>query len=680
MLARAGLQIVLVLALRAASAQEATVAPPPAPAADDLAGVEEIKADGDTYKQAQIVLYDTLRRDSSPDRQVLAGRLYVDDDDVPAALRPKRAEVVARAARLAPDDAFVQWMAADQGSYYSSQCGPTQWPETEVANLLRMEPDNAAALQFAVALAHAKGDQAALDEALVRMASAQRADDHLSDEIVAWRKTYVAHPDPLTFGSDANASADDKALLRALQQTGFHSAPTGSALEAACKPDAASERAWQRLGWCADAGVLLATRGNSFTLRELGLKMLAAAGATRDDLSDLQRQIDWLQANASNPMQNSEAFEDASSDRAADWQGGAGEITATERRLKRTGKPLMPPVGWTKAIDAEPEEDASAKSGRDAWNTYIATLVDALQGSANARERAVGLSTAKLTEQWFGDAATAAKAKESPPATAKPLVDLAAANPDDIIVQWVAATNLEGPQANAAKANAQRLDADNAAAWAFSLDAIASDATQTLQRMAASARYDDHAADTLTIWGATVGKHPLPQALLDTARMMSSIPSMSEDAAGKSTAIAMAGMTALGIATISNINAACRSPSAEASRKEACIAVGHRMLDSGRSLVTVMIGAQLLRTFDVLGPDDQTRARQIAWWGENLHELIGNGDTLVAFFDDYASTHSEIEALRLAATRAGKAEPPAGWQSPAEKQAARKSANTAKQK
>lgn len=67
MVARAGLPIVLVLALRAASAQETAVPPPPAPGADDLPGIEEMKADGDTYRQAQIVLYDTLRRDSSPE-------------------------------------------------------------------------------------------------------------------------------------------------------------------------------------------------------------------------------------------------------------------------------------------------------------------------------------------------------------------------------------------------------------------------------------------------------------------------------------------------------------------------------------------------------------------------------------------------------------------------------------
>jgi hypothetical protein len=79
-------------------------------------------------------------------------------------------------------------MAADQIEYYNSQCGPTRWPEAEIANLARLEPDNAGALQYAAALAQAKGDETALDDALARMASAKRADDHLADEIAAWTR------------------------------------------------------------------------------------------------------------------------------------------------------------------------------------------------------------------------------------------------------------------------------------------------------------------------------------------------------------------------------------------------------------------------------------------------------------------------------------------------------------
>ncbi|MGN6518587.1 MAG: hypothetical protein ACTHK2_04085, partial [Dokdonella sp.] len=183
------------------------------------------------YRQVERDLYDALRGAASPRQQVLAGRLYLDEDETPSALRPKREEVVAQAARAAPQDAFVQWMAADAGSYYSSQCGPTRWPVAEVASLVRLEPDNAGALQYAVALAQAKQDDAALDEALARMASATRADDHLGDEIAEWRKVYMAHPEGnLVLPMWSEAPATERALLGALNQTSYRASPVQSAL------------------------------------------------------------------------------------------------------------------------------------------------------------------------------------------------------------------------------------------------------------------------------------------------------------------------------------------------------------------------------------------------------------------------------------------------------------------
>src|SRR5690242_11154979 len=150
----------------------------------------------DSFKRSQEALYDTLAADSSPRTQILTLEVYIPNDDAtPSALRPKRETVAARAVDFAPDDAFVQWLAATNGDYSSSRCGPTHWPETEVSNLVRLEPDNAGAWLFAVAIAQAKGEEAAVDETLSRMAAAPRADDHLVDEISAWKSVYAAHPE-----------------------------------------------------------------------------------------------------------------------------------------------------------------------------------------------------------------------------------------------------------------------------------------------------------------------------------------------------------------------------------------------------------------------------------------------------------------------------------------------------
>ncbi|WP_395683880.1 hypothetical protein [Dokdonella sp.] len=652
-------------------------------AADAPPSVDDADAMMSRYKQAQIALFDALRSDPSPARQVLAGRLYVDDDDTPSALRPKSADVVARAAGLAPDDAFVQWLAADVGSYYSSKCGPTRWPEAEVANLVRLEPDNAGALQYAAALAHARGDQAGVDDALARMASARRADDHLGDEIAAWALAYIAHPVASPFdetsgeSGKSDASPQSNALASALQRTDFRSSPAESALEESCKPAADSDRTWQRLGWCADAGVLLATRGNSFNLRELGLKMLAAAGATRDDVADLQRQLDWLKANAASPMQNGAAFTDAPADRAADWNGAPSEIAATERRLKRLGKPLAPPAGWMPAND-ESVEDPDQKAARQTWQDYVESVINDLRGSSDARERATGLAAARRTSELSaGGAAKTPGGGDAPANVDAPakLADLAAANPGDLLLQWIAATPTDGKRDATALANVQRLDKDNAAAWALSLDDPAVDVGETLQHMAASHRYDEHSSEIIRIWLAAVKRHPVPAETLDGVRAQSPQWNFSGEDIVASTAVMLAAMTSVEASPYTGLLSACAT--ADAQRKPMCIATARLLFDSGYSTTTVMIGEMLLRKLDALGPDDQLRARRLAWWTESQMSIFMTGDALSQYLRDTLSTGSEIEALRLAATRAGKAEPPADWKSPSEKAAAKAEARKA---
>src|ERR1700712_4773579 len=126
----------------------------------DVDGTADVDTSMADYRRAQVDLFDALSSDPSPRRQVLAGDIYIPDkDELPTALRPKGEDVVARAAQFAGGDAFVQWKAASSGHYTSSACGPATWPENAVANLLGLEPDNAAAWAFAAALAQAKNDQ-----------------------------------------------------------------------------------------------------------------------------------------------------------------------------------------------------------------------------------------------------------------------------------------------------------------------------------------------------------------------------------------------------------------------------------------------------------------------------------------------------------------------------------------
>ncbi|MBO9662223.1 hypothetical protein [Dokdonella sp.] len=659
----AGLGIVLAFSAPLAALSASARAEPPASVPD-----KDTQSLIDTYRRGQLDLFDTLRNDASPRRQVLAARLYVDDEDVPTVLRPKRQDVVANAAQLARGDAVVQWIAADSGNYYSSQCGPTRWPEAEVAALVRLEPDNAGALQYAVALAHAKGGQAALDEALSRMASATRADDHSGAEVAEWRKALTAHPEAGFGDSREDASVEERALLDALRHADSSVAPTTNALQSVCAPDGNVEQAWQRLGWCVEAGTLMAGKGTSFALRETGLKMLTAAGATPSDLAELQRQFDWLKAHAPNPLRNMTAFGDDLADLVADWRGAPNEIAATERRLERLGQPMTPPAGW---VDADSEEKATASAAENAWRDYVRALLDDMRGSTDVRTQALALGSDKVFAFWLDTAGPADAPATKDASAPDALAALAAANPDDLLVQWVVATS-SSDAAGAAIANVQRLDADNAAAWGLSLSAADADTPALLQRMAEAKRYDEHLADLLAPWLAAVGKRPIPlENLQATLLPSSSVENFSADTAGKAAALSFAMIHSTSASHFASVHTACkqRGDADDARRREACLAIGRLMLNSSDTAISARIGSTILREVGPLAPGDQQRERRIAWWQETQLNAFTEGSNLDAYFDDFASTGSEIEALRLAATRAGKAEPPAEWKSPSEKRA-----------
>jgi hypothetical protein len=615
------------------------------------------------YKQSELSLYDAIVADSSPATQVLAGRFFFDDAEL--GLRPKVADVVARAANLAPEDAFVQWLAADVGRYWTSQCGPVSYPEHEVAALVRLEPDNAAALSYAVALAQAKNDASGTDDALARMAAARRADDHLGEEIARWRAVYLAQP-PQTAGFGEalveQGTPEQSALSQALMKTTFRTPAARSGLESACKPDAHSERAWQRIGWCVDAGLLLAGKGNSFALRDEGLAMLEAAGATSEDLADLRRGIEWLKANAASYV-NPNAFSDTPADRAADWDGAPGEIAATERRLARLGLPATPPAGWAAPGDngAEKAEDSASTT---AWRDYLTGLIDEMRGSTDAREQALALTSAAAIPWLAADSSGSDAASQASENRTK-LVGLAASHRDDVLVNWLAAASVEPDPATLA--NLQRIDGDNAATWALSFGSADVDVDATLRRMAGSRRYDAHYIDLLGVWNEAIARHGVPQEAVDAIGNVMPEPAktLSADDARATMSAMFAIMGSISAVRYDALDAACAN--ADPARRAACTAVGRVMFDGARTLLTARIGEMLLRKSGALDDEaDRTRARQLAWWTQNAPETFGDSASKSRYVEDTLASKSELEAIRAAMKRSGKLDPPPGWESPAE--------------
>ncbi|MBL0164738.1 MAG: hypothetical protein IPP82_14100 [Xanthomonadales bacterium] len=623
------------------------------------------------YSRANIERYDALRSSPSPRQQVIAGQIYLEhEEDTPALVRPRRADVVARAVQLAPDDSFVQWMAASQGSYTSSQCGPSTRPQAEVANLIRLEPDNAAAWRFAVALASAIGDQDGIDDALSRMAAAPRADDHSIEQLEEWKKAYTAVPEPSTPWQQPELalSNDDRVMLAAMQRIGSTYSSAATVMLDLCKMEVDSERIWQRLGWCADAATTLASRGGSLALREQGLGILAAIGAKDATFDSMQRQYDWLVAHNANPARSYNADSAEFAAAISDWKGVTTEIEAIERHLQRIGQPLAPPPGWNpKTV---PERDAATDSTQQAWMAYTRSLVDGLRASSDARQQALAISVSAIvsmasgsSESGPGNAVTATTEQSAA------MQRLAAANPDNLLVQWIAATSTDLESDRSAVSTAigqvQRLDADNGASWALSLAVDPEAADLALPQVAAGTRFDDHAGEILAIWMDAARKQPPSD---DQAKAMATdMPSIATASYGLGAA--MMSKASMKIDPVFAVAGVCQSKmDADSARRQTCATVARLLLNAGTSMLSVSAGERILRKLDALDERDTVRARTVAWWmNVAMPENSFDAEAMARFMDDVADSGSEIEALRLAAQRAGKSEPPQAWRSPAEK-------------
>lgn len=664
----------MLLAFAATAAWSAPV--DPAKSKDDAAAAADddtdaAKAEAD-YERSQLALYDALVADPSPSIQILTLEVSVPSDDpTPTALRPKPADVAARAVDFAPDDAFVQWLAAKRGNYFSSRCGPTRLPETEVANLVRLEPDNAAAWHYAVALAQVKGDASALDDALSRMAAASRADDHLVDEIAAWKSAYAAHPEvvagsPWLDEDDSDIKASEKPFLFAMERLAYHSVSANDALKEACTPDADSDRTWRRLGWCADAGRTLAEKGTSLALRASGLVMLKATGDQGEILGKAERQHDWLAANSANPLESGDAGNYSAA--IGDWRDAKNEIAAIEHRLKRLGLPSTPPPEWSKAKpSSSPDEGAQAFA--KVYADYMLAVFADMRESASPEARVF----AALNGDFINVFASVGTKDAPKPAAAKEgdsIATLAQANASNLKIQWMVAASSHVPDDTKANAIAavQQAEPDNAAAWALSLAhaSLADPLADTLlQRMAASKRYDMHATYGAQVVLEAVRKRPMPPELVAFGQSIgAAVGDIPKESLARSVALSTAYMMSMSSADLSQ---ACSSTNAAAGtpRRDACVAFGRVLVQHGTTMLDVGLGESILQHLDALDGADAARVRQVRWWYETMWTSARAqsmlSDDVLGYVDDYISTGQEVEALARYAAKAGKSEPPAGW-------------------
>ncbi len=241
---------------------------------------------------------------------------------------------VVRAAELAPDDAFVQWIAAERllALHDDARAAPI------VSKLTALESDNAAAWSLALALAQLHEESLRIDDALARMAASTRADEHVADAMHAWLDVYEAHPRPRsTFVNPAEADAapfvDAMAAAKAVRLP-------HDAFASACA--AASEAS--RRHACAGAARVLLHKSTSVSTRELGFSVLERLGDANDADRAERRDLAWISANAD----RASALDAASLDAfRTDWETLGDEAGVLRRAMHRAGVAAEAPDGWS---------------------------------------------------------------------------------------------------------------------------------------------------------------------------------------------------------------------------------------------------------------------------------------------------------------------------------------------
>jgi hypothetical protein len=342
----------------------------------------------------------------------------------------------------------------------------------------------------------------------------------------------------------------------------------------------------------------------------------------------------------------------------ADWNGVNNEVAAIEHRLKRLGLPSIPPPGWAKRPAWG--EDASEDSTK-AFAEYLARVLEDLKSSASPEARVVATVNASYVRALLHGITQADSAGAATP-KGESVETIAAANPTNLKIQWLAARAQDVPAAAVASAiaNIQNAEGDNAAAWGLSLERASASNAQVealLQRMATSARYEMHLNYGASPLLEAMRRQPPPKRL--QTPWMSRGPNLSDDDFAKRTALSIGEMWFTTIGALEDV-CGIESAAAGSARNEACKAIGKLLMQKGESDVHVFQGRRILRGLNALDAADADRARHVEWWREVMFRQEHSGN-VTAYLDDSIATGDEVEALRRSAERLGKSEPPANW-------------------
>jgi hypothetical protein len=260
-----------------------------------------------------------------------------------------RNEELFRAAMAAPGDALVQWLIANRllGSRNQAHA------EAVVANATHLEPDNAAVWSLTLALASQRNDAAGIDEALARMATSTRSDEHFGDMLRAWFDIYDRNPAPRAAFADP-ADADTAPFVSAVAKAAALALPAYQQLVQVCKPSADVGLDATRAADCAASGHLMLHNSKTLIGRSIGFALVRNLGATTAQDQAMRRNLEWVRQNVATTEKDPLAMRAYQ----ADWLNLDDEYEIVQRALRRAGLPIEPTPDWQL-----PERSSVAQAG-----------------------------------------------------------------------------------------------------------------------------------------------------------------------------------------------------------------------------------------------------------------------------------------------------------------------------
>lgn len=250
-----------------------------------------------------------------------------------------------RAVAAAPDDAFVQWLAVNNVGSDAKESQARV--ASAMANLKRIEPDNAAVWMLDMSEATRRDDNAAVDESLARMAESKRFDDHFIDTVHAWIDAYDSHP-PTTQLPALPGQPQDARFESAFARAAATALPAYQTIVTTCKPTSSREPDAYRQTRCETTGRLMLDRGTTLIARSIGFAVLRnlGDGVLTDEDNAADRNLDWYRANVlkGTGYEDGDAF--AMRAHEADWRDADDEIEVMKNALRRAGLPTEPPADW----------------------------------------------------------------------------------------------------------------------------------------------------------------------------------------------------------------------------------------------------------------------------------------------------------------------------------------------